>query len=73
MSNDRLPSEPGDFHLAVKRRDHAETPWRWEIWEAGKTKAAQHSDRHFRTMTDAIKEGKAALTAFVGKRFPDAA
>src|SRR3954468_20842078 len=31
--------EPGDFHVAVKRREFTDTPWRWEILAAGKTRA----------------------------------
>src|SRR4051812_30280406 len=29
-----LEPEPGDFHLAVKRRPFTTTPGRWEIWAA---------------------------------------
>jgi hypothetical protein len=36
--------EPGDFHLAVKRREFTGTPWRWEIWAAGKAKAVAQSE-----------------------------
>jgi hypothetical protein len=59
MFTDEL--QPGDFHVAVKRRDHTETPWRWEIWAAAKTRAIEQSESHFATMTEALKEGKAAL------------
>jgi hypothetical protein len=61
--------DPSDFHVAVRRREHTERPWRWEIWEAGKTKAVMSSDQHFATMSEAIKQGKAALGAFLLKRF----
>jgi hypothetical protein len=71
MSNDEL--KPGDFHLAVRRRERSETPWRWEIWAAGRTKAVEQSNRHFVTMSEAAKEGKAALKALIRKRFPTAA
>jgi hypothetical protein len=65
--------EPSDFHVAVRRRDHTETPWRWEIWAAGKTKAVEHSEGHFATMSEALKQGKAALRELLEKRFPSAA
>jgi hypothetical protein len=71
MFTDEL--EPSDFHVAVRRRDHTETPWRWEIWAAGKTKAVEHSERHFATMSEALKQGKAALKELLEKRFPSAA
>jgi hypothetical protein len=64
--------ERSDFHVAVRRREHADNPWRWEIWAAGKTKAFEHSEGHFATMSEALKQGKAALKALLQKRFPDA-
>ena len=71
MSKNEL--EPGDFHVAVRRREHTSTPWRWEIWAAVHTKAVEHSKCHYATMTEAIREGKAALNALLKKHFPDAA
>jgi hypothetical protein len=64
---------PNDFHLAVKRREHTDTPWRWEISAAGKPKAVAQSERHFATMSEAMKHGKAALKALLQKKFPNAA
>jgi hypothetical protein len=69
----QMQLEPSDFHLAVRRRDHAETPWRWEIWAAGKTKSVAHSEDHFATASEATKKGKAALKALLREQFPDAA
>ena len=71
MSKNEL--EPSDFHVAVRRREHTLTPWRWEIWAAVHTKAVEQSKCHYATMTEAIREGKAALKALLKKRFPDAA
>ena len=65
--------EPSDFHVAVKRREHTDTPWRWEIWAAGKTKAIAQSERHFATMSEAMKLGKAALKALLQQKFSNAA
>jgi hypothetical protein len=65
--------EPSDFHVAVKRREHTDTPWRWEIWTAGKTKAVAQSERHFATMSEAMKLGKAALKALLQQKFSNAA
>ena len=61
--------EPSDFHVAVRRREHAETPWYWELWAAARTKAVMRSDRYFSRMSDASKDGKAALRAYLRKRF----
>jgi hypothetical protein len=65
--------EPRDFHLAVKRREHMDTPWRWEIWTAGKARPVALSERHFATMSEATKQGKAALKSLLQNRFPNAA
>jgi hypothetical protein len=41
-------------------------------WAAGKTKAVAHSEWPFATMSEALKQGKAALTARLQKKFPNA-
>jgi hypothetical protein len=71
--SDKTGLEPSDFHVAVRRREFTEAPWRWEIWAAGKTKAVAQSARHFHTMSEAMKQGKAELMALLQKKFPDAA
>ena len=71
--SDRTKLEPGDFHIAVKRREFTNTPWRWEIWAAGKTRAVAQSDAQFATMSEAMKQGKAALRALLREKFPNAA
>jgi hypothetical protein len=65
--------EPRDFHLAVKRREHTDTPWRWEMWAAGKARPVALSEGHFETMSEATKQGKAALKSLLQNRFPNAA
>jgi len=71
--SDETELEPFDFHLAVKRREHAMTPWRWEIWAAGKTRPVVQSAAQFATMSEAMKKGKAALKVLLQEKFPDAA
>jgi hypothetical protein len=73
MSHEDFELEPNDYHVAVRRREHSDTPWRWEIWAAGKTKAVQQSKQHFATMSDATKAGKTALRDLLRERFPTAA
>ena len=65
--------EPRDFHVVVKRREYTAKPWRWEIWAPARTKAVQRSEKSFATMSEAMKEGKAALAILLKKRFPNAA
>ena len=68
MSKDK-DLDPIDFHVAVRRRDHTAAPWYWEISAAARTKAVMSSDRHFKTMAEASKDGKSALQAYLRKRF----
>jgi hypothetical protein len=63
----QMELKPSDFHVAVKRREYAATPWRWEIWAAGKTKAVAQSERHFATMSEAMRQGKEALKAALSR------
>jgi hypothetical protein len=56
---------PNDYHVAVRRREHSATPWRWEIWAAGKTKACDQSAVHYASMSEAMREGKAALRSLI--------
>jgi hypothetical protein len=65
--------KPSDFHVAVRRRVHTLTPWRWEIYAAGRSKPVQNSREYFPTVSEVMKEGKEALQMLLRKRFPDAA
>jgi len=69
----KIEMEPGDYHVAVRRRDHSGAPWRWEISAAAQTKAVEQSKTHFATMSQAMREGKAALKALLKRKFPGAA
>jgi len=40
---------------------------------AGKTKPVAHSEHHFETMSEAMKQGKTALKALLERKFPSAA
>jgi hypothetical protein len=72
MSDD-VKFTPADYSVVVKRRDAGEKPWRWEIWVAGKSRHIERSEQPFATMSEATREGKAALKTFLAKRFSDAA
>jgi hypothetical protein len=61
MSKDTDDLRPEDYHLAVRRREHSEKPWRWEIWAAGRTKVTAQSEHFYPTMSEATRDGKAAL------------
>ena len=53
--------DPFDYGLAIKNRGRPPRCWRWEIYEAGKSKAVRQSD-FFGTMSEATRAGKAALS-----------
>jgi hypothetical protein len=70
---DNTELEPADFHVAIKRREYSNMPWRWEIWAAGKTRAVAQSEAQFSTVSEAMKQGKAALKVLLQTEFPNAA
>ena len=72
IMSEKTELEPTDFHLAVKRREYTLTPWKWEIWAAGKSRPVAQSEAYFATMSDATKQGKAALKALLEKKFSTA-
>jgi hypothetical protein len=71
--SDVLELEPSDYSVVVKRRDLGDAPWRWEIWVAGRSRPVERSERPFASMSQATREGKAALKALLAKEFPMAA
>jgi hypothetical protein len=68
MSDD-VKITPADYSVVVKRRDPGERPGRWEIWVAGKSRPIERSEQPFTTMSEAMREGKAAFKTFLTKRF----
>jgi hypothetical protein len=70
MPHQKTDLEPGDFHVVVKRNNHVEPSWRWEIFAAGRAKFILRADKSFPTMTEATREGKAALKTYIEKEFP---
>jgi len=59
--------DPLDLTLAIKNRGRTPSPWRWEIYGAGKSKPVRQSD-FFATMSEATRAGKAALAELRGKQ-----
>ena len=50
-----------DYSVVVKRRAKTPTPWRWEIYCAGRESAIVNSPVYFPTMASANRAGKEAL------------
>jgi len=60
-------SDASDYTLAIKSKGRPPKPWRWEIYEPGKSKAVRQSD-FFETMSEATRAGKAALAELRANR-----
>jgi hypothetical protein len=53
--------ERSDFSVVVKSRGKPPSPWRWEIYRAGRSSAVELSVEFFPTMAAANRAGKEAL------------
>ena len=56
-----------DFSVVVKTRSRMPTPWRWEIYRAGRQSPIAHSEQFFGSRGTANLEGKAALDQMLKK------
>lgn len=59
--------ERADFSVVVKNRARMPTPWRWEIYRAGRQSPIAHSEQLFDSRGTANLEGKAALDQMLKK------
>jgi hypothetical protein len=63
-----MPFDQSDYSVVVKHRAPPPTPWRWEIYRAGRASAIEQSSTFFPTMAAAGRAGKQALKQFLDKR-----
>ena len=54
--------DPADYSMVVKNRARLPTPWRWEIYRAGRQSPIARSLVYFELRSTANSEGKLALT-----------
>jgi len=59
--------ERDDYSVVVKNRARMPTPWRWEIYRAGRQSPIAHSEQFFGSRGTANLEGKAALDQMLKK------
>ena len=59
--------EPDDYSVVVKLRAGPPTPWKWEIYCAGKQMPVERSPNYFETRGTANVAGKAALARLMDK------
>jgi hypothetical protein len=62
MGHDR-----SDFSVVVKSRGKPPTPWRWEIYCAGRASPVERSTEFYPTTAAASRAGKAALAQLLRK------
>jgi hypothetical protein len=60
-------SPSDDFSVVVKIRGRQPSPWKWEIYRAGRNTPVQQSVDYFSTMTEANRAGKKALSLFLSE------
>ena len=53
--------DPADYSVVVKNRARPPTPWRWEIYRAGRQSPVARSSSCYALSATATAEGKAAL------------
>jgi hypothetical protein len=56
-----------DFSVVVKNRGRLPTPWKWEIYRAGRNSPVKQSELYFSTVAEATRAGRKALSLFLSE------
>jgi len=56
-----------DFSVVVKNRGHLPSPWKWEIYRAGRNSPIKQSEAFFSTVTEANRAGRKALSLLLSE------
>jgi hypothetical protein len=56
-----------DFSVVVKNRGHPPSPWKWEIYRAGRNSPVKQSEVYFKTATEATRAARKALSLFLSE------
>ena len=56
-----------DFSVVVKNRGRLPTPWKWEIYRAGRNSPVKQSELYFNTVAEATRAGRKALSLFLSE------
>jgi hypothetical protein len=62
-----IPIDQDDYSVVVKLRALPPTPWKWEIYRAGKNNHVEQAPVHFSTMVAASRAGREALKQLLDK------
>lgn len=60
-------TDHSDFSVVVKNRERSPSPWKWEIYRAGRNSAIKQSEVSFSTVTEANRAGRKALGLFLSE------
>jgi len=56
-----------DFSVVVKNRGRLPSPWKWEIYRAGRNSPVKQSEVYFSTVAEANRAGRKALSLFLSE------
>jgi hypothetical protein len=56
-----------DFSVVVKNRGRLPSPWKWEIYRAGRNSPVKQSELYFSTVAEANRAGRKALSLFLSE------
>ena len=62
-----------DFSVVVKNRGRPPSPWKWEIYRAGRKRPIKQSEVYFSKVTEANRAGRKALNLFLSEFHDEAA
>jgi len=62
-----IPDKCSDFSVVIKIRGKPPSPWKWEIYRAGHSRAVAQSPEFFPTVSAAKKAGDRALAELFEK------
>jgi hypothetical protein len=66
-------TDHSDFSVVVKNRGRAPSPWKWEIYRAGRKSPVKQSEVYFSTATEANRAGRKALSLFLSESHDEVA
>jgi len=60
-------TDHSDFAVVVKNRGHLPSPWKWEIYRAGRNSPVKQSEVYFSSVTEANRAGRKALSLLLSE------
>lgn len=60
-------TDHSDFSVVVKNRGRLPSPWKWEIYRAGRNSPVKQSEVYFSTVAEANRAGRKALSLFLSE------